>query len=53
MRKFDRSAALGGSGASTMSGVRLFAASVNPVTVFVSPGPWCTLHAAMRPVTRA
>jgi hypothetical protein len=53
MRKFDRSAAAGVSAASTSSGVRLFAASVSPVIAFVSPGPWCTLHAVRRPLTRA
>ena len=52
MRKFERTAALGMSAASTMSGVRLLAASVSPVTAFVSPGPWWTLHAARRPLTR-
>ena len=40
MRKFERTAALGISAASTISGVRLLAASVSPVTAFVSPGPW-------------
>ena len=53
IRKFDRSAAAGTSAASTSSGVRLLAASVSPVIAFVSPGPWCTLHAASRPLTRA
>ena len=52
MRKFERMAAAGISGASTISGVRLLAASVRPVTVLVSPGPWWTLHAASRPLTR-
>ena len=37
--KFERSAAAGVSAAITSSGVRLLAASVRPVTVFVSPGP--------------
>ena len=52
IRKFERSAAAGVSAASTSSGVRLLAASVSPVIVFVSPGPWCTLQAAIRPLTR-
>jgi hypothetical protein len=52
MRKFERMAAAGISGASTISGVRLLAASVRPVTVLVSPGPWCTLQAARRPLAR-
>jgi hypothetical protein len=37
MKKFDRSAVA--SGASTSSGVWLFAASAMPVTAFVTPGP--------------
>ena len=53
IRKFDRSAAAGVSAASTSTGVRLLAASVSPVIVFVRPGPWCTLQAASRPLTRA
>ena len=53
IRKFERRAAAGVSAASTSSGVRLLAASVSPVTALVSPGPWCTLHAASRPLTRA
>ena len=53
IRKFERSAAAGVSAASTISGVRLFAASVSPVIAFVSPGPWWTLQSASRPLTRA
>jgi hypothetical protein len=53
IRKFDRKAAAGVSAASSRSGVRLLAASVNPVIVFVSPGPWCTLQAGSFPLTRA
>ena len=45
--------AAGVSAASSSTGVRLFAASVRPVIVLVSPGPWWTLHAASRPLTRA
>jgi hypothetical protein len=52
MRKFERTAAPGMSAASTSSGVRLLAASVNPVIALVSPGPWWTLQAARRPLTR-
>ena len=37
--KFDHSAPAGVSAASTSSGVRLFAASVSPVSVLVKPGP--------------
>ncbi len=39
MRKFDVSAAAGVSPARTTIGVRLLAASVRPVIVFVRPGP--------------
>ena len=53
MRKFDVSAAAGVSPASTSTGVRLLAASLRPVIVFVSPGPWWTLTTPTRPVTRA
>ena len=53
MRKFERIAAAGVSAATSTSGVRLLAASVSPVIAFVSPGPWCTLHAATVPLTRA
>ena len=53
MRKLELSAAAGVSPASTSSGVRLLAASVRPVIVFVSPGPWCTLTTPTRPETRA
>ena len=52
MRKFERSAAAGVSAASSSSGVRLLAASVSPVIVFVRPGPWWTLTAASSPLTR-
>ncbi len=52
IRKFERRAAAGVSAAITMTGVRLLAASVRPVTVLVSPGPWCTLQAASLPLTR-
>ena len=38
-RKFERSAPAGASPASSSSGVRLFAASVNPVIALVKPGP--------------
>ncbi|WP_418607166.1 hypothetical protein [Georgenia sp. SUBG003] len=41
------------SGASTISGVRLFAASAMPVMAFVRPQPWCTLSAAGPPEVRA
>ena len=51
--KFERIAARGASPASTSSGVRLFAASVRPVSAFVKPGPWWTLHTPTRPLTRA
>ena len=34
-------------------GVRLLAASVRPVRVFVSPGPWCTLQIPTSPRTLA
>ena len=44
IRKFERSAAAGVSAASSSSGVRLLAASVSPVIVFVSPGS--LVHAA-------
>ena len=53
MRKLDCSAADGVSAASSTTGVRLLAASVRPVIALVSPGPWCTLQAASRPLTRA
>ncbi len=53
MRKFDVSAAAGVSPASTSKGVRLFAASVRPVSVLVRPGPWWTLQMPMPSVTRA
>ena len=53
MRKLELSAAAGDSPASTSSGVRLLAASVSPVMVLVSPGPWCTLHTPTRPLARA
>lgn len=39
--------------ASTISGVRLLAASVRPVMAFVSPGPWCTDTTPARPLIRA
>ena len=51
--KFERIAARGASPASTSSGVRLLAASVSPVSAFVKPGPWWTLHTPTRPLTRA
>ncbi len=51
--KFERIWAAGVSAASRISGVRLFAASVRPVTAFVSPGPWWTLATPRRPLTRA
>ena len=41
--KFDLTAPVGTSPASTSSGVRLFAASPMPVSALVSPGPECTL----------
>ena len=53
MRKLEVSAAAGASPASTSSGVRLLTASVSPVTVLVSPGPWCTLQMPTLPLTRA
>ena len=53
IRKFDRICADGVSAARSSTGVRLLAASVSPVIVFVRPGPWCTLQAASRPLTRA
>ena len=53
MRKFERIAARGASPASTSSGVRLLAASVSPVSMFVKPGPWWTLQTPTRPLTRA
>ena len=49
IRKFERSAAAGVSAASSSSGVRLLAASVSPVIVFVSPGPWWTLQTGEPP----
>ena len=39
--------------ASTMSGVRLLAASAMPVIALVSPGPWWTLSTPTRPLSRA
>jgi hypothetical protein len=51
MKKFDLG--LVASGARTIRGVRLFAASVRPVIALVTPGPWCTVRAASRPDTRA
>ena len=51
MKKFDRGAVA--SGARTSSGVRLLAASVIPVSAFVTPGPWCTESTPSRPDTRA
>jgi hypothetical protein len=51
MRKFERAPSL--SAARSSSGVRLFAASVRPVAVFVRPGPWCTEHAGSSPLIRA
>ena len=51
MKKFERGAVA--SGASTTKGVRLFAASVTPVSALVTPGPWCTVSAVNRPETRA
>ena len=53
IRKFDRTAAEATSAASTSSGVRLFAASVIPVTALVSPGPWCTDKTVTNPLVRA
>ena len=52
-RKFDRSAAAGASPHTSSSGVRALAASVSPVSAFVKPGPWWTLHTPTRPLTRA
>ena len=46
------SALAGVSAANSTIGVRLLAASVSPVRVLVRPGPWWTLHAARRPLTR-
>jgi hypothetical protein len=51
--KFDQSASAGVSAASTSSGVRLLAASVNAVSVFVKPGPWWTLTTPIFPQDRA
>ena len=41
------------SAATTTSGVRLFAASVMPVSALVNPQPWCTVTAAGLPLIRA
>ncbi len=53
MRKLERTAAAGVSPASTSMGVRLLAASVSPVTVLVTPGPWWTVQTPTRPLSRA
>ncbi|SFJ04158.1 hypothetical protein SAMN05216275_106110 [Streptosporangium canum] len=50
-KKLDRGSVT--SAASTMSGVRLLAASVMPVIALVSPGPWWTLSTPTRPPVRA
>jgi hypothetical protein len=50
-KKFDRGELA--SAVTTTSGVRLFAASVIPVSALVNPQPWCTLSAATSPLIRA
>ncbi len=52
-RKFELRAAAGASPVTSSSGVRALAASVSPVSAFVNPGPWWTLHTPTRPLTRA
>jgi hypothetical protein len=49
-KKFDRREVA--SAVTTTIGVRLFAASVMPVSALVSPGPWCTLSTATLPLIR-
>ncbi len=53
IRKLERTAAAPVSAASTSIGVRLFAASVIPVSALVSPQPWCTVSTPTRPLVRA
>jgi hypothetical protein len=50
--KFDRTAELALSAASTMSGVRLLAASPMPVMALVSPHPWWVETSATVPDIR-
>ena len=53
MRKLLRTAGPGVSAVSTSSGVRLFAASVIPVSALVSPQPWWVVTTASRSLMRA
>ena len=53
IRKLDRTAEAATSAASTTIGVRLFAASVIPVSALVRPGPWCSESTPGRPAVLA